>query len=236
MVEASTNITGPKESESPLKPEQEIWPENPNCDKTFIIPNVPPLSEGAPAIAALARDLPGTVTVRQLKSAHYQPHIEQKLVHVTPDGTVTGVTLGTGSVLHPCTTENHQWFRLEAVTNDSSKDSRQNFVLSTNNVESAATSTDDNEAAEFSISDSEMTVLELETPAFQDGDALKQSDLLNNASVEVSLVNDELSMQCVESCEVVRQNQGILSVSQAPNTSISNCKKQVIRCTHTWVT
>jgi len=60
--------------------------------RDLVIPRIPPLSEGAPGIAELAR---AVVAGNPAPSAQeYIPEIQQKVVQVTPDGVVTGVNLG----------------------------------------------------------------------------------------------------------------------------------------------
>nr|CAB3242103.1 Elf [Phallusia mammillata] len=60
--------------------------------KPFTIPIIPPLSEGAPALAQMLKSFLSE-TPRQ--EAVHIPEIQQKVVHVTPDGVVTGFNFGT---------------------------------------------------------------------------------------------------------------------------------------------
>ena len=232
VVEPPSNPPGPKEKLFFLKPSEEEWPEKPaDEEKRFIVPDVPPISEGAPKIAELVKTLPGSVTIRQMKST--QPQIEQKLVHVTLDGTVTGVTLGQGSTLHPCAPEDHQWFRLETVNNDSSE-----LVISAENKELHPYVSN---CSKLGTSNCGMAVLELNNSSIPTSGVTdcKRADVTSDPPMEISIINDvssEYVITSTETVEFVRKNRGLLSVSHALSCSEVNDKgRKIVRSTKTWV-
>ena len=230
IIEAQ-NETGPKEREFPLRPEQENWPldaENPL--QNFVVPEVPVLSEGAPKIAELVKNLPGSVTVRHI---HSQPPAEQKLVHVSLDGTVTGVTLGEGSTLHPCSPEDHRWFRLEAVNNNT-----------VSNSEIIISADENMQVTHSQNTEPGMTVFEIDNSALRSAELPSPKPHLNStANMEISFVNDARSTDTfrlltanTESVECVRKNRGILTVSKARNCiEYDSNGRRIIRSTKTWV-
>lgn len=68
--------------------------------KPYTIPYIPPLSKGAPALAQMLRSFQAEVP-QQGPTTHI-PEIQQKVVHVTPDGLVTGFNFGaTGTTQAP---------------------------------------------------------------------------------------------------------------------------------------
>ena len=234
VVIETQNENGPKEKQYLLKPEQEKWPINPGSpERNFIVPDIPILSEGAPKIAELVKNLPGSVTIRQMRS---QPHIEQKLVHVTLDGTVTGVTLGEGSTLQPCTPENHQWFRLEAVDTDTVPQSNSEIIISTEQGLQVASSDPQN-------SDSSMTVFEIDNSNLQSAGLAPLSDsrLSNSTDIDnLTFVSDpslgEYESANAENVEFIRKNRGLLSVSATHVRSEYDSKgRKIVRPTKTWV-
>ena len=234
VVIETQNENGPKEKQYLLKPEQEKWPINPGSpERNFIVPDIPILSEGAPKIAELVKNLPGSVTIRQMRS---QPHIEQKLVHVTLDGTVTGVTLGEGSTLQPCTPENHQWFRLEAVDTDTVPQSNSEIIISTEQGLQVASSDPQN-------SDSSMTVFEIDNSNLQSAGLAPLSDsrLSNSTDIDnLTFVSDpplgEYESTNAENVEFIRKNRGLLSVSATHVRSEYDSKgRKIVRPTKTWV-
>ena len=253
IVEVSSGNTGPKDKDAPLSPEQENWPEDKKA-KTYIIPDVPPLSEGAPNVANLAKNLPGAVTIRQIKT-NYQPQIEQKMVHVTADGTVTGITLGAGNTLQSCVPGNNQWFRLvpdDVTTSD----------LNNKPTDDATSSDKFRGAADLNLCKTGVAVFELETNvqsektcASQLADvtlefpaehaALTSSDhgmqgienVLNDnsaaAEMQVLVVNDLNDIQCVE---LIRKDYGRFSVAQKqifPTYDVMG--RKLVKTTKTWV-
>ncbi|CAK8697444.1 unnamed protein product [Clavelina lepadiformis] len=101
VIEKGIIEIGPDGKVSPIELDEEGWPEIPSSRlKSLCVPSIPPLSEGAPALAKLLQSVDSVTSRSELHKAPArvtQAKIHPKLIHVTPDGIVMGVALGPAS-------------------------------------------------------------------------------------------------------------------------------------------